>query len=350
MGMLSGTTRGGRRAAVIGSLIVQLGFALACAAPGERARAADPRMPDADAPCPAGETCSALAPRGLYFSRAGAALLGGGPETTAVGGAQSISFSLPQSADLTAGVESGAAAVTLAPVVAANTRWDWTFTFRPSAVGSTTVAIRESATRALLDRIALEAAIPDRVTLRSGTVLYDAPLGFLWLGSAVTTHVDARSGSATGVPVFDEEWSMTSHTPSALAIEGRSLRGLLIGQWAARVNIGSTVLSTVVRVVETVDSLRVVGTNDRVARPSPWSFDHGLLHVQAMLGGVVVEGAPITVESARPTMVRPTRDNEEWLGDGVFIAPVSQVATPTRVPITLRCGSLVLRGEVLLTP
>jgi hypothetical protein len=348
MGMLSGTTRGGRRAAVIGSLIVQLGFALACA-PGERARAADPLMRDVDAPCPVGETCSALAPRGLHFSSVALTPVPAPPWQTAVGGTQTISFALRSPVSLSASVERGSATAML--VEPAPEDADRRFTFVPAAVGGATVAIRESATRALLDRIELGAVTPEGVELVTGSPVFERSLGLLWLGAAVAIEARGVVGTVGARrQIVDERWSMISLDPDAVRVEGRSLRGLQVGLWGVKTRIGVTAFNPAVRVVDAVDDLRVTGITDREVRPSPWDFRNGVLHVQATLRGVVVDGAPITVDSPPPELLVESRAINALLGQGLFILPAVAVSSPTRVPITLRSGSVVLRGEVLLTP
>jgi hypothetical protein len=348
MGMLSGTTRGGRRAWVIGSLIVQMTSGQACA-PGERAQAARWTPVDVEAPCPAGETCSSLAPRGLQFSSVTRSPTPAPPSKTAVGGRQTISFALSAPAALSAAVERGEASVQLAERQPdSDSR---SFTFAPRAAGGAVVAIRERATGALLDRIGLDAATPEGVDLVTGTVVYERPLGLLWLGAPIEIYARAFVGPVSAQSlVVDELWSMSALDADSIVVEGRSVRGLRVGVWGLKTRVGSTAINRAVRVVDAVDGLRVTSINDREARPSPWSFRNGLLHVQATLGGVVVDGAPITVESPPAELLFESRGINALLGQGFFIAPAVEVRRPTRVPITVRSGAVVLRGEVLLTP
>ncbi|MFO0557963.1 MAG: hypothetical protein U0269_08075 [Polyangiales bacterium] len=334
-----------RRAAVVVALLVQLGFVLACSAPGQRAS----MSVDGSAPCLPGETCSSLAPAGLRFSTLSHAPLGAPPAVTAVGGAQTVFFTGASGGDLSATVDRGLGTATVNPAQPDTTP---SFVFKPQSEGDALVSIRERASRALLDRITLSAAVARQVDLRVRWGIFGTrPLGAIWAGASVRTEAFASSFAAGAqVDLVDDAWSMSSSDSTVLAVDHRTLRARREGFSSVQIRIGDSTLPRGVSVVSTIDALEVVDAATGEALSSPWPVSDRLLMVRGRAGRTPVEGAPITMTPSHPEVSPESAALLDPEDPAFYLLPTVEVAAPRRLPVVFRSGAVELRGELLLAP
>lgn len=335
-----------RRAVVIGALVVQLVFALACSAPGVRAS----MSVDGSAPCLPGETCSSLAPGGLQFWSESRSLFGGPPSVTAVGGTQTVFFSGATAGDLEATVDRGSAVATIHP--APTERPASSFVFKPLGEGEALVSIRERASRALLDSVTLSARVARQVDLRVQWGLYATrPLGAIWAG--VSIHTDALPSTLSNgaeLPLVDDDWSLSSSNSAVLEVDRRQLRARTEGVSTVQIRIGDGTFPRVVSVVSTIDALEVTDAFTGEVVASPWRVTERMLVVRGRSGRTPVEGVPVTMTPPRPEVSSEQITAVDPTDPAFYLLPTVGVATPTRLPVVFRSGAVELRGELLLEP